>query len=116
MRIVYVYDGDWPRGATRVAKETRSLARAGHTVHLVARNSLGEPRTEDAGWMTVHRLPAWGPDWFNRSLNFPFFFNPIWVRAIERVARQAHAECVIVADLPLALTAIWVGKRLGLPV
>jgi glycosyltransferase involved in cell wall biosynthesis len=116
MRIVYVYDGEWPRGATRVAKETRSLARAGHTVHLVARNASRQSRKEDTGWMTVHRLPAWGPDWFNRVLNFPFFFNPIWIRSIARVARDVHADCLIVADLPLALTASWVGQHLGLPV
>jgi glycosyltransferase involved in cell wall biosynthesis len=116
MQIVYVYDGDWPRGATRVAKETRSLANAGHTVHLLARNSLREPRIEDAGWMTVHRLPAWGPDWCNQAINFPFFFNPVWIRCIALVAREARADCLIVADLPLALTTIWVGRRLGLPV
>ena len=116
MRIVYVYDGDWPRGATRVAKETRSLARAGHTVHLVARNSLREPRTEAAGWMTVHRLPAWGPGWWHRAVNFPFFFNPVWVRSIARVVRATRPDCLIVADLPLALTAIWVARHFRLPI
>ena len=52
MRILYVYDGDWPKGATRVVKETRSLARAdmSWTDHLV-RN----PRFAD--WTERRALP-----------------------------------------------------------
>lgn len=115
-RLVYVYDGDWPRGATRVVKETRSLAAAGHAVHLVARNETRDPRVEDTGWMTVHRLPAFGPRLLNKAINFPYFFNPFWIRAIWSVARAERADGILVADLPLGPTALWVGRALGLPV
>ncbi|MEZ4586463.1 MAG: glycosyltransferase family 4 protein [Gemmatimonadales bacterium] len=116
MRIVYVYDGDWPRGATRVAKETRSLARAGHEVHLVARNSDREAREEAGEWMTIHRLPSVGPEWANRLLNFPYFFNPVWIRTIDRVVRRVGADCLVAGDLPIAPTTYWVARRHGLPV
>lgn len=114
MRILYVYDGDWPRAATRVAKQTRSFARAGHEVFLIARNSLGQPRRQREPWMTVFRLPYFGR-WLNRGLNFPFFLNPVWIWAIWRAAAAVSAECIVVADLPLAPTALWVGRWLRIP-
>ena len=115
-RLVYVYDGDWPKGATRVVKEPRSLAAAGPEVHLVARNETRDPRVEQTGWMTVHRLPAFGPRLVNKAVNFPYFFNPFWILAIWRVARAVGADGILVADLPLGPTALWVGRWLGLPV
>ncbi|MGH3116731.1 MAG: glycosyltransferase, partial [Gaiellales bacterium] len=111
-----MYDGDWPRGATRVAKQTRSLARAGHTVQVISRNSLGQPRRQHEPWMTVLRLPCFRPGWLNRALNFPFFFNPIWFWAIRRAAQGLPADCIMVSDLPLAPTALWVGRSLQIPV
>ena len=66
--------------------------------------------------MTVHRLPAWGPGWCHRAVNFPFFFNPVWIRSIARVVRATRPDCLIVADLPLALTAIWVARHFRLPI
>jgi glycosyltransferase involved in cell wall biosynthesis len=116
MRILYVYDGDWPRGAIRVAKQTRSLAAAGHTVHLISRNSQGQPRRQQEPWMTVLRLPHFRPRWVGRALNFPFFFNPVWIWSIWRAAKEMGAECMVASDLPLALTALWVGRWLRIPV
>jgi len=116
MRILYVYDGDWPRGAIRVAKQTRSLARAGHTVCLISRNRLGQPRQQHEEWMTVRRLPYFRPPWLNRALNFPFFLNPVWIWAIRQAAVAVRADCIVAADLPLAPTALWVGRWLRIPV
>ncbi len=116
MRILYVYDGDWPRGATRVLKESRSFAAAGHQVWLVCRNDDRQPRVEQTGWMTVRRLPTARVSLLNRLINFPYFFSPIWLWAIWRAAREMRADCLVVADLPLAPTAVWVGRWLGLPV
>ena len=116
MRILYVYDGNWPRGAIRVVKQTRSLAKAGHTVSLLSRNELREPRREKHEWMTVIRLPTAPTRALNRLVNFPYFFNPFWIWGIWSAARELRADCIVVADLPLALTALWVGKALGIPV
>jgi glycosyltransferase involved in cell wall biosynthesis len=71
---------------------------------------------EQTGWMSVHRLPRVPVALVNRVVNFPYFFNPFWIRAIWREARAKKADCLIVADLPLAPTAVWVGSWLGIPV
>jgi glycosyltransferase involved in cell wall biosynthesis len=116
MRILYVYDGNWPRAAIRVEKQTRSLSRNGHDVTLLSRNELREPRRERHAWMTIVRLPTAPTRALNRAVNFPYFFNPFWIWGIWSTARTTSAECIVVADLPLALTAVWVGKALGIPV
>ncbi len=116
MRILYVYDGDWPKGATRVEKETRSLAQAGHMVLLVARNSDRAVRREWNAWMEIQRLPSFGPRWLNYALNFPLFLNPVWLWSIWQAARRFNAERIVVADLPLAPSAVWIGWLTGLPV
>jgi glycosyltransferase involved in cell wall biosynthesis len=116
MNVLYVYDGNWPRGATRVVKQTRSLAHAGHRVYLVSRNELREPRREEHEWMKVLRLPSVRNRLLNRVINFPYFFNPFWLWGIWSAARELKADCIIVADLPLALTALWVGSALRIPV
>jgi glycosyltransferase involved in cell wall biosynthesis len=66
--------------------------------------------------MTVLRLPHFRPRWLNRALNFPFFFNPLWIWAIWRAAGALRADCIVVCDLPLAPTALWVGRWLRIPV
>jgi glycosyltransferase involved in cell wall biosynthesis len=116
VNILYVYQGEWPRAATRVAKQVRSLARAGHTVHLLSRNYQAEPRLEQWDLVHVHRLPSVRVRWLNRLLNFPLFFNPIWVWVMWTLARRIRAERIVVADLPLAPTAIWLGRVRSIPV
>jgi glycosyltransferase involved in cell wall biosynthesis len=116
VNILSVYQGEWPRAATRVAKQVRSLARAGHTVHLLSRNYQAEPRQEQWELVQVHRLPSVRARRLNRVLNFPFFWNPVWMSAMWRLARRTRAERIVVADLPLAPTAIWLGRVLGVPV
>jgi len=116
LNILYIYQGEWPRAATRVAKQVRSLVKAGHTVHLLARNYDRRARTEPWEGATVHRLPTvpFGP--LNRLLNFPLFLNPAWLWAIWRAARRNGAVRLVVADLPLAPLALWLGRLLGTPV
>ncbi|MGH7468358.1 MAG: glycosyltransferase family 4 protein [Longimicrobiales bacterium] len=116
MNVLYVYDGNWPRNATRVVKQTRSLASAGHVVHLISRNELREARREQSPWMTVNRLPSVRSRLLNHIINFPYFFNPFWIWCIWSCARAMKADCIVVADLPLALTAVWVGRALRIPV
>ncbi len=114
--ILYVYDGDWPWRATRVAKETRSLASAGHRVVLISRNDRCQVRVEEAPWMTVRRLPFVRVRALNRLINFPFPVNPVWFFSILGTATDCRADHILVRDLPLALTALAVGRRLGIPV
>jgi glycosyltransferase involved in cell wall biosynthesis len=116
MRILYVYDGEWPKGATRVEKETRALAGCGHEVHLVARNLHNAPARESEPWMTVWRLPRLPLRPLRYALNFPLFLNPVWLRRMAHVARAVRPELILVCDLPLALPAVRLGERLGIPV
>ena len=92
------------------------MARAGHVVHLLARNGSRGPREEREPWMTVRRLPWVRTGWINYAINFPFFGNPLWIRETLRTAREVRADCIVVCDLPLAPVALWVGRRLGIPV
>jgi len=52
----------------------------------------------------------------NAAIGFPAFFNPLWIRAIWRTARRSGARLLLVRDLPLALTTLFVGRALGVPV
>ena len=117
MTILYVYQGDWPRNATRVGKQTRSLAEAGHSVCLLAGNLSGAPpRRERNAWMEIRRLPTAPFPPLRRLMNFPLFVNPIWLWYMWRTARSIGAHCIIVRDLPLAPTALFVGRLLAIPV
>jgi glycosyltransferase involved in cell wall biosynthesis len=116
MRVVYIYDGEWPRGATRVRKETAALASAGHDVLLLARNRDGAPSTQSEEWMEVRLLPVPPGGALRGMMSFPFFLNPVWIIHIVRQVRDWGADMLIVEDLPLAPTALWVGRRFDIPV
>jgi glycosyltransferase involved in cell wall biosynthesis len=116
VRILYVYQGDWPRNATRVLKQTRALAGGGHTVRLLSGNPRGEPRHGAESWMEIERVPRLGSRAINRYLGFPIFVNPFWLAWIFRAARRFRADCLIVRDLPLAPAALAVGRALTIPV
>lgn len=116
MTVLYIYQGDWPRNATRVAKETRSLALAGHRVCLLAANPSQSPRTEHNDWMEIRRLPGPRSPWLRRLVNVALFVNPVWLWCAWRAARAVGADCLVVRDLPLAPTAVLVARALGIPV
>lgn len=117
MNICHVWDSDYPWDV-RVEKVSTALTGAGHTVEIVARNRRRQSRVESLPEGTVHRLPAWG--WLPRELDaglmFPAFFNPRWASAISRTARNHDSDLILVRDLPLAPTAIMVGRHLEIPV
>ena len=116
MVVLYVYQGDWPKNATRVAKQTRSLADAGHRVVLLAGNPNRTARREPGPWLEVHRLPAPPSRLLRRLVNFPLPLNPMWLWYVWRTARSVKAESIVVRDLPLAPAALLAGHRLGIPV
>src|SRR5579872_2178758 len=113
MNILYVYDGHWPHNATRVGKQIDVLIRAGHSVTILSRGRLGQPRLEANGSLRVVRMPAHRSRKLDRLISYPVFLNPVWARAIRREARHAAAHATIVRDLPLAPAAIRAGARLG---
>jgi glycosyltransferase involved in cell wall biosynthesis len=116
MTICKVWDADYPWDV-RVEKVARSLGRE-HEVHLVCRNGKRLPTYELREGLHIHRLPAasWLPSRLHGAVGFPAFFNPVWIHAIWRVVRRHRAGAIVVRDLPLALTAVLVGRALRVPV
>ncbi len=117
MRICKVWDADYPWDV-RVEKVARSLTEAGHEVHIVARNRQRRLPYEQLAEAHVHRLKPWSllGERLDAMAMFPAFFNPRWIAAIMRTARATAAEMMMVRDLPLAPTAIWVARLLNIPV
>ena len=117
LRIVYLWDADYPWDV-RTEKICRALTSAGHEVHIVARNSGWKVLEEGRPEATVHRMAPWrymGPR-LDRLLGFPAFFNPRWLNLLSSTVRRIRAELIIARDLPLCPTAIWTGRRMGIPV
>ena len=116
MVICHIWDGDYPWDV-RVEKICESLAKK-HIVHLVCRNSTRRLRYERAKDLHIHRLPFVSDGWgkLNDVIGFPAFCNPLWIYHIWRVVRFIKADVIIVRDLPLALTAIGIGRLLCIPV
>lgn len=116
-RVCHVWDSEYPWDV-RVEKVSSAITKAGHQVDIVARNRRRDPLSERLPEAVVHRLPPWslvGRD-LDGITSFPAFFNPRWVRAIRRTSLECQSNVILVRDLPLAPTAIFVGRRLGLPV
>ena len=117
LSIVYVWDADYPWDV-RTEKIALALTEAGHDVTIVARNRAWKSTSETLKEGAVRRMKPWRA--FGRGgdglLSFPAFFNPRWVSLITHACRDTHADLIIVRDIPLSPTAIWVGKRLGVPV
>ncbi len=115
--IVYVWDADYPWDV-RTEKISLALTNAGHKVTIAARNKARKPIRESLPEGTVRRMEPWTalPKSADDLLGFPAFFNPRWVRLIQVACRESAADLIIVRDLPLCPTAIFVGKQLGIPV
>lgn len=117
LSICKIWDAEYPWDV-RAEKIARALTESGHQVHLVARNRDGRVLQETLPEATVHRLaplPWLGARGSALSM-FPAFFNPRWGQFIFETARDTRADVVLCRDLPLAPTAIWAGRRLGIPV
>jgi len=58
----------------------------------------------------------WAGQRLDGALGFPAFLSPRWYAHLYRTATMSQAQAIIVRDLPLCPTAIWVARRLGVPV
>lgn len=116
-RLTHVWDFEYPWDV-RAEKVSQALTAAGWGVDLVARNTGRRPLREELPEATVHRMPParWLGDRLDRATMFPAFFNPRWRHLIERTALATAARAIVVRDLPLAPTAILVGRSLRIPV
>lgn len=116
-RLVYLWDADYPWDV-RAEKICATCTQAGYDVHIVARNRARRVGVERLSEGTVHRMPPWG--WLGRRadglLSFPAFCNPRWIHHLAHVVGTVRPRVLIVRDLPLCPTAIWVGRRYRIPV
>jgi glycosyltransferase involved in cell wall biosynthesis len=111
MRILKIYDGDYPWDV-RVEKVGQTLVAAGHSVRLLCRNRKRRSRHERlSDGLDVCRLPV-VPD----TLSFPFFLNPVWAAFLISQVRRFRPDRLLVRDLPLALLALAVGRLARIPV
>lgn len=120
LSILHVWYADYPWDV-RVEKVMAALTGAGMAVHLVARNTRNSALREKVGGAEIHRM-KWIRTWagiatgVNAATSLPAFFNPRWLLHIYRVSRTTRPDVILVRDLPVAPTAIWVGALLGIPV
>jgi glycosyltransferase involved in cell wall biosynthesis len=93
----------------RVEKEARALRAAGHHVTIVCEQRTDRPREDTWEGSRVIRLPASPGSDLARNL---VFRDPRFRRVVDSIP----ADALHVHDLPLAGTALAVGRRRGLPV
>ena len=117
MKILYIWDADYPWDV-RAAKICAALTDAGHRVHLAARNRAWQPSVETRPEATVHRMRPWrvlGKK-LDGVLSFPGFPNPRWIAHLARTTASVNPDVIVVRDLPLCPTAIWVARRHRVPI
>ena len=117
MIVLYVWDADYPWDV-RASKICAALTNAGHEVHLAARNRAWQPTVESHPEATVHRMHPWrilGKK-LDAVLSFPAFMNPRWMAHLARTTARVNPDVIVVRDLPLCPTAIWVARRYRVPI
>lgn len=115
MRIIKIWDSDYPWDI-RVEKIIKTLSKKGHLVSLVCRNLKCMPTFEVMDNIRIFRLRWVMSKVLNHFISFPYFFNFLWLKTIYSTTKKERAEVILVRDLPLALTAIAVGRWLKIPV
>jgi glycosyltransferase involved in cell wall biosynthesis len=118
MKIGMMMKWKIPPPNVRIESEARTLAAAGHEVHLLIEGRRGEPEEETIGPVRVFRGVRMGRPreiWHRYTFNFTFR-DPLWAEAIDRFIHERRIDVLHVNDLPLLKEATIAGRRLHLPV
>ncbi len=117
MVIGFIWDSNYPWDI-RVEKICTSLINEGHEVDLICRNTRFQKREELYQGIHLHRLPCLSPTLkpLNDILNFPAFFNPVWIGKMNSVVKKRHIRILIVRDITLSIPSIWIGRAHGIPI
>ena len=102
MKVLMLLDHVFPPD-TRVENEIKSLAEAGHEVHIACFHKEGEPFVEKTHYCTICRNPI-SKFMYKASvgvLKFPFYFN-YWRSIVDVLFANEKYDVVHVHDLPLA--------------
>jgi glycosyltransferase involved in cell wall biosynthesis len=118
LKICIAYQGSSLAGCERIEKMARTLRRGGHDAVLICNDYGDVPRGSDRlGDMPVCRIgPTFGSISLNRIVKFPLFCNPLWVAQLGTAVNRVHADAIQVVDIPLAPTALFIGRMFRLPV
>lgn len=115
MKILFIYDGEYPWDI-RVEKLCNTFIACGHEVHLICRNAYGKPRRELYKGIHLRRISyISGGKAINFAWTFPAFFSPIWLYEIFQAIKEIDFDLIVVRDLPMALSAVLARKLYRIP-
>jgi glycosyltransferase involved in cell wall biosynthesis len=102
----------------RVMTEARRLVEAGHRVVVVCDHLAQRKSREVLGHVEVVRMGRASRFWhpFNRALELLLLTDVRWLRALLRLHRELGYDALHAHDLPMARTALWVGRWVRTPV
>ena len=102
MKILMLLDHVFPPD-TRVENEIKTLAEAGHEVHIACFYKEGKPLLEKTQYCTIHRNPI--SKFVYKSsvgvLKIPIYFN-YWRKIVNKLFKNTQFDVIHVHDLPLA--------------
>jgi glycosyltransferase involved in cell wall biosynthesis len=102
----------------RVEKISQVCVDMGLSVGVICRNegnAGGLPKTERKGRALINRVGS-GRSLLSKLWSYPLFFSPIWWQKAMQVMHQNLPSILVVRDIPLAMTGIWLGRKFGVPV
>ena len=114
MKICILWKNDYPWDV-RIEKFAITLKEAGHDVYLLCSNIKKLPREEIVNYIKIFRSPFSNNNLINSAISAPFYFNPFWLRMVNKIVKQHNIELIIVRDLPLILIALLIKKIYHIP-
>lgn len=118
MNIGMILNAPFPADI-RVSKEAQSLIKAGYHVHLLCTNKGNQATEETVESIHVHRVNGLAKHYqigIWDVINAINFVHPIFYFKLKTFIKKYQIDVLHVHDLPLAKTAITVGKKHQIPV
>ncbi len=115
MNIAKIWKDDYPWDV-RVEKVCKALIGGGHNVHLICKNHGRDKIRDNIDGITIHRLYPLKHRLLNNICSIVAFFNPIWIHRIFQVVKRENIEILLVRELPLVISALFVARIFSIPV
>jgi len=114
MRVTFLWHCTYPWDI-RIYKMIRSCMKCGFTVDIICKGKEGYPRRENTNDFSIYRVGKHDTK-LGKILSYPLFFNRIWWNDCSEILSSRLPSLLIVRDIPLAMTAIWLGRKFNIPV
>jgi len=114
MLVQFLWHGPYPWDV-RVEKISKVCLDMGLSVDLICRSGGGRPEVEKKGQLRIHRVGI-ATSRLGKLWSYPLFFSPVWWEKASSVIYENSPSVLIVRDIPLAMTAIWLGAKFRIPV